>query len=117
MNRNYAIVVYPFNTDKGVQWCAEFPDVKGCVGGGNTAEEAVREAYENLDFYLDSLAELGLPVPPANYKANEDYSGKYVVRMSKSLHRDVALMSEAEGISMNSFIVEAIAEKIGRQRN
>ena len=30
-----------------VEWAAEFPDLPGCVGAGDTVEEAVAMAYCN----------------------------------------------------------------------
>lgn len=37
-------------------WTAFYPAIPGCVGGGITAEEAISEAKENLDIYLEYLA-------------------------------------------------------------
>jgi len=113
MKKEYVVAVKKLETHDGFQWCAEFPDVEGCGGGGETAEEAVREAYENLEFHLESLREMGIEVPEPVFMQNEDYSGKTVVRMGKSLHKKVAECAEADGISQNTFIVEAIAEKVG----
>ena len=116
MNKKYALVVYELETDSGWQWAAEFPDVKGCGGSGNTAEEAVKEAYSNLEYQLKQLEELGLPVPKPLYRKETAYSGKYAVRMSPSLHEDMAILAQQQGISQNAFIVEAIAEKVGKMK-
>jgi hypothetical protein len=45
-----------------------------------------------------------------------DYSGKLVVRLPKSLHRQAALAANREGVSLNQFIVSSIAEQIGGYR-
>lgn len=39
--------------DGSVYYTAKFPDIDGCVGGGSTPTEAVREAKKNLKIYLD----------------------------------------------------------------
>lgn len=117
MRKAYAVVVYQIETQDGMQWCAEFPDVKGCVGGGETAKEALEEAYENLEFHLEGLKQLGMDIPEPVYKSNESYSGKLMVRMSKSLHKDATECARNEGISLNSYIVEAIAEKNGKEKS
>lgn len=32
---DYAMKVYPIHLDNGkTEWCVEYPDLKGCVGGG-----------------------------------------------------------------------------------
>ena len=34
--------VYPMHLENGkTEWCVEYPDLKGCVGGGDTIEEAI----------------------------------------------------------------------------
>ena len=39
---DYAMKVYPMHFENGkTEWCVEYPDLKGCVGGGDTIEEAI----------------------------------------------------------------------------
>ena len=113
MKKEYAVIVYQIETSDGTQWCAEFPDLKGCVGGGDTAEEAVTEAYDNLKFHLEGLKEMGINIPDPEYKYGDDYSGKLMVRMSKNLHKKLADCAKEQNVSQNALIVEAIAEKVG----
>jgi predicted RNase H-like HicB family nuclease len=40
-----------------------FPEVPGCTSGGDTAEEAVRNAAEGLSGHLEFLLEEGDPIP------------------------------------------------------
>lgn len=40
-----------------------FPDLPGCVAMGNTLDEAIRHAEEALHDWMDSMEELGHPVP------------------------------------------------------
>lgn len=42
---DYAMKVYPMHLENGkTEWCVEYPDLKGCVGGGDTIEEAIADA-------------------------------------------------------------------------
>ena len=41
-----------------------FPDLPGCVAMGNTLDEAIRNAKEALHDWMDSMEELGHPIPP-----------------------------------------------------
>lgn len=42
---DYAMIVYPMHFENGkTEWCVEYPDLKGCVGGGDTIEEAIADA-------------------------------------------------------------------------
>lgn len=44
---------------------ATVPSLPGCVSQGATREEAVRNAREAIEGYLDSLRERGEPIPPS----------------------------------------------------
>lgn len=43
----------------------EFPDIPGCVSAGDTLDEAIANAYEALEGYMEFLFEEGDPVPQA----------------------------------------------------
>lgn len=112
-NRNYPVEVFEIATTEGNEWMARFPDVRGCVGGGETPEEALHEALENLEFHLESLEKLGLPIPEPS-KVQTTFKGNISVRMSSGLHEQVSYLAKKEDISINQFIVEAISERVGK---
>ena len=43
------------------------------------------------------------------------YSGKVNLRMPRSLHRDLARRAEEEGVSLNQFMVVALARAVGEE--
>lgn len=52
----YAMKVYPMHLENGkTEWCVEYPDLKGCVGGGDTIEEAITDAEASKSVYLSYL--------------------------------------------------------------
>ena len=59
MTNNYRINLYTIETTDGEKWCAEYPDLPGCVGGGDTPKDALKEAEENKEVYLEFLKEEG----------------------------------------------------------
>lgn len=110
--RNYEIRVFPKLADDGTTyWTACYPSVPGCVGGGDTAEEAMSDAKENLELYLEFLEEEGKTLPKEDYKG--EHSGRIALRVSKSTHERLASISDSEGISINSLINNAIENYIG----
>ncbi len=110
---NYEMKVSPKIAEDGsTYWTVSFPSVPNCVGGGDTAEEAINEAKENLEFYLEYLREECKPIPAEDFKATE-YSGKIALRISKSTHKRVAQLAESEGISTNALLNNAIENYIG----
>ncbi len=48
-------------------------------------------------------------------QAEKAYSGKVNLRMPKSLHRDLAHRAEEEGVSLNQFMVVALARAVGEE--
>jgi predicted RNase H-like HicB family nuclease len=50
-------------------YLAYFPALEGCNTFGRTYEEAVRNAEQALALYLETLDELGKPIPEDNVKA------------------------------------------------
>jgi antitoxin HicB len=87
--------------------------LNGCVGQGETCDEAVKELEENERVWLEMAEEDGETAPEHSIEKPIEYSGKLTVRLSRSLHRQAAERAKEENISLNSFIAEAVAEKIG----
>jgi uncharacterized protein (DUF1778 family) len=50
-------------------------------------------------------------------EAEKAYSGKVNLRMPKSLHRDLARRAEKEGVSLNQFMVVALARAVGEEES
>lgn len=48
-------------------------------------------------------------------EAGRTYSGKVNLRMPRTLHRDLARRAEEEGVSLNQFMVVALARAIGEE--
>lgn len=115
---DYRFKAFQIEGEDGFEWGIEFIDVPNVVGGGDTVEEAYNEARENLDVYFNYLKEKGEPIPQPSKEPNyEDYSGKLVLRLSKSNHRKIAELSESENISINSLLNEMISEGITNRVN
>ena len=65
---NYEIRIIPKLADDSVYWTAYFPSIPDCVGGGDTAEEALIEAQENLKIYLEFLKDENREIPESDVK-------------------------------------------------
>ena len=51
--------------DEDGVFVAEVPSLPGCVTQGKTREEALRNAQEAIELYLESLRDHDEPIPPA----------------------------------------------------
>lgn len=50
----------------------------------------------------------GMPLPPAT--VGKDYSGKFVVRVGKDLHRELVACALRDGVSLNSYCARVLRE-------
>lgn len=109
----YKMNIYPVETSDGLEWIARVPEINNCGGSGKTIEDAIRDVQENLEFELQLLKEEGKPIPQPK---NNEYSGKLLLRLPKSLHEKIADRAEEEGVSINQFIISCLSEDIGQMR-
>lgn len=109
----YGFTVSQFNIEGEKIWIAKSKDLEFCVGQGETCEEAIRELEGNEKVWLEMAQEDGEDIPAPSVEEEFLYSGKFTVRFSKSLHERVAERAKKDGVSLNSFIVEAVSEKLG----
>ena len=74
--------------------------------------ETISEAYDNLieatEGWLETKLENGFPIPEPI--GDEKYSGKFVLRIPKSLHRHLATNAEKEGVSLNQYALYKLAQ-------
>jgi len=57
----FRVLVEP---DEDGVFVAEVPSLPGCISQGKTREEALRNAREAAQLYVESLAAHGNPIPP-----------------------------------------------------
>ena len=112
MQLPYSILLHEVVDNSEKYWIAEVPELPGCKSHGSTVEEAVKSVEEaKKDWVLDSLEkDEEVPVPVER----DSYSGKMLVRMSRSLHRSLSLIADAERLSLNQLIVTILAKEVGR---
>lgn len=62
----YIPVISTIETDDGLEYLAEFKEFLFCGGCGKTKEEAIEDAYKNLEIYLEELAAPESCIVPAS---------------------------------------------------
>jgi len=86
----------------------EFP---GCIAQGDTPQEAYEHLEDAAKDWIEAALDLKQEIPSPSQSLS--YGGKVLLRLPKSLHRQLALIAEREGVSLNQFIVSALSEKVG----
>lgn len=90
---------------------ARIPDFDGCQADGATEQEALAELALAEQGWLESKLMHGDLVPdPSPDPATTTYSGKVLIRMPKTLHRQLMERAEAEGVSANQLAVVLLAK-------
>ena len=104
---DYAIRIEPLSSDEGGGFLVTVPDLPGCMADGETVAEA-HDAFEA--WAMAEREDKGdLPAPKV-------YSGQFVQRIPKSLHRRLATRAAAEGVSLNQLAATYLAEGLGQGR-
>jgi antitoxin HicB len=108
----YPFTVRKLTAEEGGGYLVEYPDVPLCRSDGDTVEEAITNGRDALEGSLMCYLQDGKPLPKPS--SGQAYSGTFRVRMSKTMHAQIAARAKEEGISLNLFVVEAAAEAAGR---
>ena len=91
-------------------WFVRVKELPGCMSQGDTPEEAFEMIRDAMQGWLEIALEDDLPIPEP--RPEEDYSGKFVVRVPKSLHRKLVEEAEREGVSLNQYINVTLARSV-----
>ncbi|WP_307189061.1 toxin-antitoxin system HicB family antitoxin [Caldicellulosiruptor sp. F32] len=67
--------------------------------------------------WIETAREKGRQIPPPDEYKEEEYSGRLVLRIPKSLHKRLAEEAKKEGVSLNSFIQHLISYALGCREN
>ena len=111
----YRFTIRPLTAEEGGGYLIEFPDLPGCMSDGETIEEALANGAEAKRDWIAAMRDAGRPVPPPTADATETYSGKWVLRTPKSLHRGLAERARQEGVSLNALAVAMLAQGLGQR--
>ena len=80
----------------------------GGVHGDNEAK-VYKELCQAVEEWIEIYQEDGEPLPAAT--AGKEYSGKFVVRVGKDLHKALAVEALRHGESLNSYCMHLLREE------
>ena len=108
MSNRYSFTIeWSGDDEEYIATCPAFP---GLSAFGETEEDALREAKIALAGFIEThkANRMALPEPVIH----EAVSGKFQVRLPKSLHRLAVRMAELESVSLNSYIADAVRARV-----
>lgn len=96
---------------EGTVWFASVAELEGCMAEGNTIEEASRHLDEALLSWLVIALERGDTLPEP-HGLDQRYSGRFSVRVPRSLHRQLVKRASLDGCSLNQWVAAALARLV-----
>lgn len=112
---DYVRLGYPFEVIPAEEGghLVRYPDLPGCFAQVEEGEDVLAVASEILEGWLAVAIEDGDPIPlPGNAHR---YSGRFVLRVSRTMHADLAREAERDGVSINAYINTILAARHARQ--
>ncbi|MDD2427600.1 MAG: toxin-antitoxin system HicB family antitoxin, partial [Eubacteriales bacterium] len=76
---------------------------------------AVLDGEEAKALWLEDYYEDNQTYPESQGAFSRDYSGKFNLRLSPSLHRELAIYARSEGVSLNALCSQLLSYSLGRK--
>lgn len=79
-----------------------YPDLPGCFTQVEEDDDLLAAAHGLLEDWLTVAIEDGDPIPLPG--GSTRYSGRFVLRVPRTMHADLAREADREGVSINAYI-------------
>ena len=106
----YTIEVFREDDPENPGWVARVVELDGCITQADSFEELEEMIADAMRSWIIIALEDGFPIPEP--RPLESYSGKFVVRLPRSLHRELVEAAEYEGVSLNMFVTSALSRSV-----
>jgi predicted RNase H-like HicB family nuclease len=108
INLPYNYIIQPINDESGYYYYARVLELDGCQSTGETFEEAYTNIKEAMEGWIETKLEGGFEIPlPIGY---DNFSGKFVIRIPKSLHYKLTVEAKKEGVSLNQYALYKLSK-------
>jgi antitoxin HicB len=115
LNLPYTIEVTKDSGDGFSGWFARVVELQGCMTQADNFSDLSEMISDAMYAWIKTAIEDGTDIPEP--RPQESYSGKFVVRVPKSLHRQLVETAEKEGVSLNMFISTSLGRAVGQASN
>ncbi len=102
-------------SDEDATYVAESLELDGVAGFGATPERAAAELNDAVDLATEFMRAQGAPLPPATTLST--YSGQFRLRVPRSMHRQLSLRAEFEGVSINTLVLSLLAGSLSTEKH
>jgi antitoxin HicB len=108
---NYLTREYPFQVlaDPDGGYVIVFPDLPGCMTQVDRVDDIGPMAEDARRGWIETAYERGMEISPPSYPS--EYSGKFNLRIPRSLHRQLAEGARRDGVSLNQYVETLLARR------
>ena len=96
-------------------YLAEVVELPGCISYGETEQEALEMIKDAMRAWIYAALKRGKEIPEPI--ATTKYSGKFLVRISRSLHKELVELAKTEGVSLNQLVAELLSTGLIIKKN
>lgn len=89
------------------------PDLPGAFTQVDSLSDLAAMVEEARRLWIETAYEQGLDIPEPSYISDDAFSGKFIVRIPKSLHKDLTHYAQQEGVSLNQYVGSLLSRAVG----
>jgi predicted RNase H-like HicB family nuclease len=112
LNLPYKIEILPEPDEGG--YTAVVPDLPGCMTSAQSLEQLSHRIQEAKQLWLETALSEKDYIPEPLPTEIDEPSGKFMVRMPRSLHGQLSARAEIEGVSLNQLVVSILSSGMGQ---
>jgi len=109
LNLRYPVTVHQ---DPEGGFVAEIEELHGCMTQAETLDEIFKAIEDARQLWIKTAYNEGQDIPLP--RDMEKYTGKFLVRIPRGLHRDLARAAKREGVSLNQYVTSLLASGVSR---
>jgi predicted RNase H-like HicB family nuclease len=104
----YPLEIFWSKEDAG--FIAEAPDLPGCSAWGATEAGAAKEAQRAIAAWIQAARAAGRDIPePSVAEPLDRFSGRFLVRVPRSVHARLSRKAKQEGVSLNQLVASVLS--------
>ena len=107
MKLPYHLVIQEREDENGRYFFGKVMELDGCMSDGKTVEELRNNIKEAMELWLEVSLENGDVIPEPH--SESAYSGRFNLRIPRSLHERLAYEAKEEGVSLNQYALYKLA--------
>jgi antitoxin HicB len=110
---DYPFEIRPLTAKEGGGFLISYTDFAECISDGENVQEALVNGQDALQATIEALQAKAMAVPAPN--SGGVASGKFVARVPKTIHAQLATRAKAEGVSLNTLVLAFVAQGLGQR--